>query len=104
MYILILYKFCFRTNGLNNGRLQYTSFLMTMERARRDAQSKISLTMLEYAGCFNDERYISMFQTYNGQNMYREVLPYVSTRLGHTVILARLRSADGWVKNVRIIR
>ncbi len=42
-----------------------------MERARRDAQPKIPLTMLEYAGCFNDERYSCMFQTYNGQNMYR---------------------------------
>lgn len=42
-----------------------------MERARRDAQPKIPLTMLEYAGCFNNERYSCMFQTYNGQNMYR---------------------------------
>jgi len=42
-----------------------------MERARSDAQPKIPTTMLEYAGCFNDVRYIHLFQTYNGQNMYR---------------------------------
>jgi len=42
-----------------------------MERARKDGQPKIPTTMSEYAGCFNDGRYIQMFQTYNGQNMYR---------------------------------
>jgi len=46
-----------------------------MKRTRKDGQPKIPTTMSEYAGCFNDERYIHMFQTHNGQNMYRAAVP-----------------------------
>ncbi|CAI6362042.1 unnamed protein product [Macrosiphum euphorbiae] len=59
-----------RTQGLEN-RLEYTSFLRSMERAIAAAQPKIPNDLMEYAGDLVDPRYSHLFRTANGRAMFK---------------------------------
>lgn len=54
-----------------DGRLEYASFLKTMERARAEAQPSIPQTLVEYAADLGDIQYRHLFLTYNEQPFFK---------------------------------